>query len=34
MNNLEELKKSAMKATQGKWVAFSNIKTGTFAVHT
>ncbi|EPB9884069.1 ead/Ea22-like family protein [Yersinia enterocolitica] len=34
MNNLEELKKVAMKATQGEWVAFSNIKTGTFAVHT
>ncbi|HHW4180624.1 TPA: ead/Ea22-like family protein, partial [Yersinia enterocolitica] len=34
MNNIEELKKAAMKATQGEWVAFSNIKTGTFAVHT
>ncbi|MGP6381215.1 ead/Ea22-like family protein [Yersinia bercovieri] len=34
MNNFEELKKAAMKATQGEWVAFSNIKTGTFAVHT
>ncbi|CQI88953.1 Uncharacterised protein [Yersinia rohdei] len=32
--HIEELKKVALKATQGRWVAFSNIKTGTFAVHT
>ncbi|CNF27932.1 Uncharacterised protein [Yersinia nurmii] len=29
--HIEALRNAALKATRDKWVAFSNVKTGTFA---